>query len=157
MKKSKIRILDIVFVVLVLIFVFVVFRQRATKEVRQESANMILTMQVDEIKASSVDFVKEKDTVIDKRRNIKLGLVDKVYAEGAVDSPDSEFKGINDGKDGCPSYKSLKLDVLVNGRLADDGIYINSTRYLLNETLTFTVGDLQIFAKLMSIEVKDEK
>lgn len=157
MENKKIRILDILFVVLAVAFVFVVFKQKTSDKISSTGTDLLLTIEADEIERVSTEYVKSHDIVIDKRRNNTVGEVETVEVKSAIDNPSSEYKGVDDGREASENFKSLRLGVRANGHLNDDGIYINGFRYLLGEELTFTVGDLQVYAKLKAIEVKNEK
>ena len=74
-----------------------------------------------------------------------------------IDNPSSEYRGTEDGRGEGNNFKSLRINVATRAKLGDDGIYINGTKCLLGEELTFTVGDLQVHGKIKNIEVENEK
>lgn len=157
METKKIRVLDILFILLLVVFLVIVFKQKTQKNISTSGDEVVLVLEADEIEAVSTNFIKENDICIDKRRNNTMGKVLSFETDSAIDNPTSEYKGIEDGRKNSDEFKSLRIKIQTSANVNSDGIYINGFRYLLGEQLTYTIGDLQVYAKLKNIEVKNEK
>lgn len=153
MKTKKIKILDIIFVLLLAVFLIIVFRQKTTKSVEVGNSNVVLAIEADEIESYSVKVPKTGDKVIDKRRNNELGIVKDTVIKDAIDNPIAEYTGVENGRDKDGNFNSLRILIDAKANVKDDGIYINGFNYLLGDELTFTIGDLQIYAKIKNVEV----
>lgn len=152
MEVKKIKILDILFIVLLAVFLLIVFKQKTQKQTTTYGYSVLFVLEADEIEAVSTNYVKEGDIAIDKRRNNTVGKVESIEINEPIDNPNSEYKGIDDGRKNSDEFKSIRIKIRTDANLNSDGIYINGVRYLLGEELTYTIGDLQVFAKLKNIE-----
>lgn len=157
MATKKLRLLDILFIILLAAFLIVVVRQKTAEKEDMTGGNSIITIESDEIETPSTEAIKEGDICIDKRRNNTIGTVASFSVDKPIDNPTSEYTGTEDGRGEDKNFKSLRINVATRAKVGDDGIYINGTKCLLGEELTFTVGDLQIHGKIKNIEVENEK
>lgn len=157
MEVKKIKILDILFIMLLAFFLVIVFKQKTQKEISTTEGKVVLVLEADEIETVSTNYVKENDIVIDKRKNNTIGRVLSYEVNEPIDNPTSEYLGIEDGRKDDENFKSIRIKLNTNANVNDDGIYINGFRYLLGEELTFTVGDLQVYAKIKNLEGRNEK
>lgn len=153
MKTKNIKLLDIIFVILLVAFVVIVFMQKTGKSVEVGNNDIVLAIEADEIETYSVGVPKTGDKVIDKRRNSNIGTVKSVEVNNAIDNPIAEYSGVENGRENDGNFNSLRIFVDAKADVKDDGIYINGFNYLLGDELTFTVGDLQIYAKIKNVEV----
>ncbi len=153
MKAGKIKILDIIFVILFAVFLVIVFKQKSSKDIDVADTSVVLALEADETESYNKDVPKVGDKVIDKRRNSEIGVVKEIQVNDAIDNPMSEYTGIENGRGKNSEFNSIRFLVSSKAKVKDDGIYVNGFNYLLGDELTFTVGDLQIFAKIKNLEV----
>lgn len=151
MNKKKIQVLDIVFVILFIAFAVVIFNQKASKTIESGSYHN-LTIVVDEIEKFSADRLALNDLCVDFRRNNRIGEIRNITVGEVIDYPSGELKGVDDGRSLTDSYRSVHIDIESKSEIKDNGIYINGYRYLLGEYIVFKCGDVQLHAKLLSIE-----
>lgn len=157
MATKKLKLLDILFILLLVTFLVIIVRQKTMVQGDINESNGIITIEADEIEAVSTEAIKEGDVCIDKRRNNNIGTVASYSIGEPIDNPSSEYRGVDDGRGEGDNFKSLRINVATQAKLGNDGIYINGTKCLLGEELTFTVGDLQVHGKLKNIEVENEE
>lgn len=157
MATKKLKLLDILFILLLVAFLVVIVHQKTMVQGDVNGGNGIITIEADEIETRSTEAIKEGDVCIDKRRNNTIGTVASYSVGKPIDNPSSEYKGTDDGRGEGSNFRSLRINVATRAKLGDDGIYINGTKCLLGEDLTFTVGDLQVHGKIKNIEVENEK
>lgn len=157
MATKKLKLLDILFILLLVAFLVIIVRHKTMVQGDASGSNGIITIESDEIETASTEAIKEGDVCIDKRRNNTIGTVASYSVGKPIDNPSSEYRGTEDGRGEGDNFKSLRINVATRAKLGDDGIYINGTKCLLGEELTFTVGDLQVHGKIKNIEVENEK
>lgn len=157
MATKKLKLLDILFILLLVAFLVIIVRHKTMVQGDASGSNGIITIESDEIETASTEAIKEGDVCIDKRRNNTIGTVASYSVGKPIDNPTSEYKGTEDGRGEGNNFRSLRINVATRAKLGDDGIYINGTKCLLGEELTFTVGDLQVHGKIKNIEVENEK
>lgn len=157
MATKKLKLLDILFILLLVAFLVIIVRHKTMVQGEASGSNGIITIESDEIETASTEAIKEGDVCIDKRRNNTIGTVASYSVGKPIDNPTSEYKGTEDGRGEGNNFRSLRINVATRAKLGDDGIYINGTKCLLGEELTFTVGDLQVHGKIKNIEVENEK
>lgn len=157
MATKKLKLLDILFILLLAAFLVVIVRQKTMVQGDANGSNGIITIEADEIETASTEAIKEGDVCIDKRRNNTIGTVASYSVGKPIDNPSSEYRGTEDGRGEGNNFKSLRINVATRAKLGNDGIYINGTKCLLGEELTFTVGDLQVHGKIKNIEVENEE
>lgn len=157
MATKKLKLLDILFILLLVVFLVIIVRQKTMVQGDANGSNGIITIESDEIETASTEAIKEGDVCIDKRRNNTIGTVASYSVGQPIDNPSSEYKGTEDGRGEGNNFRSLRINVATRAKLENDGIYINGTKCLLGEELTFTVGDLQVHGKIKNIEVENEE
>lgn len=153
MKAGKIKILDIIFVILLAIFLVIVFKQKSSKDIDVADTKVVLAIEADETEVFNKDVPKVGDKVIDKRRNTEIGVVKDIQINDAIDNPMSEYTGIENGREKDSAFISMRFLVNSKANIKDDGIYVDGFNYLLGDELTLTIGDLQIYAKIKNLEV----
>lgn len=157
MATKKLKLLDILFILLLVTFLVIIVRHKTMVQGDATGSNGIITIESDEIETSSTEAIKEGDVCIDKRRNNTIGTVASYSVDKPIDNPSSEYKGTEDGRGEGNNFRSLRINVATRAKVGNDGIYINGTKCLLGEELTFTVGDLQVHGKIKNIEVENEE
>lgn len=157
MATKKLKLLDILFILLLVAFLVIIVRQKTMVQGDATGSNGIITIESDEIETASTEAIKEGDVCIDKRRNNTIGTVASYSVDKPIDNPSSEYKGTEDGRGEGNNFRSLRINVATRAKVGNDGIYINGTKCLLGEELTFTVGDLQVHGKIKNIEVENEE
>lgn len=157
MATKKLKLLDILFILLLVAFLVIIVRHKTMVQGDATGSNGIITIESDEIETASTEAIKEGDVCIDKRRNNTIGTVASYSVGKPIDNPSSEYKGTEDGRGEGNNFRSLRINVATRAKVGNDGIYINGTKCLLGEELTFTVGDLQVHGKIKNIEVENEE
>lgn len=157
MATKKLKLLDILFILLLVAFLVIIVRHKTMVQGDATGSNGIITIESDEIETASTEAIKEGDVCIDKRRNNTIGNVASYSVGKPIDNPSSEYKGTEDGRGEGNNFRSLRINVATRAKVGNDGIYINGTKCLLGEELTFTVGDLQVHGKIKNIEVENEE
>ena len=157
MATKKLKLLDILFILLLVAFLVIIVRHKTMVQGDATGSNGIITIESDEIETASTEAIKEGDVCIDKRRNNTIGTVASYSVGKPIDNPPSEYKGTEDGRGEGNNFRSLRINVATRAKVGNDGIYINGTKCLLGEELTFTVGDLQVHGKIKNIEVENEE
>lgn len=157
MATKKLKLLDILFILLLVAFLVIIVRHKTMVQGGATGSNGIITIESDEIETASTEAIKEGDVCIDKRRNNTIGTVASYSVGKPIDNPSSEYKGTEDGRGEGNNFRSLRINVATRAKVGNDGIYINGTKCLLGEELTFTVGDLQVHGKIKNIEVENEE
>lgn len=157
MATKKLKLLDILFILLLVAFLVIIVRHKTMVQGDANGSNGIITIESDEIETASTEAIKEGDVCIDKRRNNTIGTVASYSVGKPIDNPSSEYKGTEDGRGEGNNFRSLRINVATRAKVGNDGIYINGTKCLLGEELTFTVGDLQVHGKIKNIEVENEE
>lgn len=157
MATKKLKLLDILFILLLVAFLVIIVRHKTMVQGDVTGSNGIITIESDEIETASTEAIKEGDVCIDKRRNNTIGTVASYSVDKPIDNPSSEYKGTEDGRGEGNNFRSLRINVATRAKVGNDGIYINGTKCLLGEELTFTVGDLQVHGKIKNIEVENEE
>lgn len=157
MATKKLKLLDILFILLLVAFLVIIVRHKTMVQGDATGSNGIITIESDEIETASTEAIKEGDVCIDKRRNNTIGTVASYSVDKPIDNPSSEYKGTEDGRGEGNNFRSLRINVATRAKVGNDGIYINGTKCLLGEELTFTVGDLQVHGKIKNIEVENEE
>lgn len=155
MKKLGIKPLDFIFVILFIIFIVLVLSYK-TSNINSADIDKgemrIIKLRVDELENYSTEMIKTGDICKDFKRNTIIGKVVDFKVATAIDNPENEFKGIDDGRKSKEAYSSLTIDVESKAEVRSDGIYISGFRYLLGESVIVRCGDTQLFVKILALE-----